>query len=673
MHPSPSIMLAAVKFFLGQDMGEEDESEDEEEAANPAVGGPSRSEVYSAKHKGTVSSKKKKEKKLKRVMATLKKAARKEKGSQQEGFAAIQLLHDPQGKARTAGLHGWLAITGAGRAGRAGLRREACWEGSRRAAGGRARFESKLALLNCISRVVGGAPPPAPEPVPLHSEVHPAPPEGRNPRPGRPCPGVPRAGPPETLAPVVKQLVDQFVNDRSRPEVMTIGIKTVRELCIRSPLVMTPELLQDLAMYKKYREKEVATAARGLISLFRELAPAMLEKKDRGRGADLAAVPLQYGAQVLRDRVEGADLLEQAEQQDVEESDEKSEGIGEESWDAESGEEAGRDVDDEEEEEEEVEEEEEEVEREGNLGIASDDDDPIDGSEGRRSGDGEGASASDLESDREANDTVAVYTAKKGSGKEEREGGASSLGQPSVPAGQQKGICGIERGGRELNRRALPQGEGGDEQLSIPPADHAPESISALKKALQNAKRKRDESVAPVEDAVPEQAGLREEALPIEQGRILTEEDFVRIRELRHKKLVEAAMAKHGLKSATKRARLEALAQDEADEVLRMHERRGTAAERSVAPEALLGKHKRRKDKQERMRSVMEGRTDREFGAASGRRKKKTGGSSNKQKAKMKALPSAARAQQIRKRGVGKGGKNRNQFRGTKGRGFARR
>jgi hypothetical protein len=47
---------------------------------------------------------------------------------------------------------------------------------------------------------------------------------------------------------------------------------------------MSPDLLQDLAQYKKARDKPVATAARALISLFRELAPGMLEKKDRGKG-----------------------------------------------------------------------------------------------------------------------------------------------------------------------------------------------------------------------------------------------------------------------------------------------------------------------------------------------------------------------------------------------------
>ena len=50
--------------------------------------------------------------------------------------------------------------------------------------------------------------------------------------------------PPDVLEPVLRQLVDQFIHDRARPAVMTVGIKTVRELCARSPLIMTPELLQ---------------------------------------------------------------------------------------------------------------------------------------------------------------------------------------------------------------------------------------------------------------------------------------------------------------------------------------------------------------------------------------------------------------------------------------------
>ena len=67
----------------------------------------------------------------------------------------------------------------------------------------------------------------------------------------------------------------------------------------------------------------MASAARGLISLFRELAPGMLEKRDRGRDADLQAVPLAFGARLPADRVEGADLLQAALQRGDEASDDE--------------------------------------------------------------------------------------------------------------------------------------------------------------------------------------------------------------------------------------------------------------------------------------------------------------------------------------------------------------
>jgi len=45
---------------------------------------------------GTKSSKKKKQAKLKRVMATVKKQAKKENANPHDSFAAVQLLNDPQ-------------------------------------------------------------------------------------------------------------------------------------------------------------------------------------------------------------------------------------------------------------------------------------------------------------------------------------------------------------------------------------------------------------------------------------------------------------------------------------------------------------------------------------------------------------------------------------------------
>lgn len=132
-HPSPRILLAALKFFIGQDAGagagagaDSDSDDEERGAGGPAA--PTKEDVYGAFHKGTTSSKKKKQKKLRRVQAAVKKAGRRAEGTQSEAFAALQLLHDPQGFAE-------------------GL--------LRRLQSGGARFETRLVIMTVLSRAVG--------------------------------------------------------------------------------------------------------------------------------------------------------------------------------------------------------------------------------------------------------------------------------------------------------------------------------------------------------------------------------------------------------------------------------------------------------------------------------------------------------------------------------------
>ena len=62
---------------------------------------------------------------------------------------------------------------------------------------------------------------------------------------------------------------------------MSPRLNTVREVCVRCPLVMTQELLADLAGYKTYRDKGVVMAARSLIQLYRTVRPELLQRKDR--------------------------------------------------------------------------------------------------------------------------------------------------------------------------------------------------------------------------------------------------------------------------------------------------------------------------------------------------------------------------------------------------------
>ena len=58
-------------------------------------------------------------------------------------------------------------------------------------------------------------------------------------------------------------------------------LNTVREICARCPLAMTEELLGDLALYKKYKDKSVMMASRSLIQLFRTLNPQLLHRRHR--------------------------------------------------------------------------------------------------------------------------------------------------------------------------------------------------------------------------------------------------------------------------------------------------------------------------------------------------------------------------------------------------------
>jgi protein SDA1 len=78
------------------------------------------------------------------------------------------------------------------------------------------------------------------------------------------------------------------------------------------------------------------------------------------------------------------------------------------------------------------------------------------------------------------------------------------------------------------------------------------------------------------------------------------------------------------------------------------------------------GRHKKRADKEERLASVMAWREGREaFGARSKLKKQKTGGLSERQKQRSKAMPIAARLQQLKNRSAA--ARNRSNPRHFKG------
>jgi protein SDA1 len=128
--------------------------------------------------------------------------------------------------------------------------------------------------------------------------------------------------PPDILEPLVKTIADQFVSDRRPNEVVAIGINTIREICVRAPLVMNETLLSDLVQYRFKKDKSVVMAARSLITLFRIINPTLLPKKERGKGTDLSVKPKEFGAEEIKTNIDGIELLEKYQEYGSENSEE---------------------------------------------------------------------------------------------------------------------------------------------------------------------------------------------------------------------------------------------------------------------------------------------------------------------------------------------------------------
>ncbi|RQM10154.1 hypothetical protein B5M09_010928 [Aphanomyces astaci] len=123
--------------------------------------------------------------------------------------------------------------------------------------------------------------------------------------------------PPEELMPVVRTIANSFIVERCSSEVIAVGINSVREVFARVPLVMDEpgmdDLIQDLIMFNKSRDKTCVIAARGVLNLIREIHPSLLKRKDRGKFHDETARPKAFGELRASEGVDGAELLMEAE------------------------------------------------------------------------------------------------------------------------------------------------------------------------------------------------------------------------------------------------------------------------------------------------------------------------------------------------------------------------
>ncbi|KAE8630963.1 hypothetical protein XENTR_v10001031 [Xenopus tropicalis] len=282
------ILVAALKFFLGKDEEEKKDSDSESEDEGPTA--RDLMVRYSTGKKNT-----KNKKKLEKAMKVLKKH-KKKKRPEVFNFSAIHLVHDPQEFAEKL---------------------------LKQLEASKERFEVKLMHMDLISRLVG-----------IHElflfNFYPFVQRFLQPHQREVTKILLYAAqathhlvPPEISQSVLRTIANNFVTDRNSGEVMTVGINAIKELTARCPLAMTEELLQDLALYKTHKDKNVSMSARSLIQLFRSLNPEMLQKKFRGKPTEASkeARIHAYGELDAKDYIPGAEVLE-VEQEKTEEPEE---------------------------------------------------------------------------------------------------------------------------------------------------------------------------------------------------------------------------------------------------------------------------------------------------------------------------------------------------------------
>ncbi|KAL8679588.1 MAG: hypothetical protein Q9186_004145 [Xanthomendoza sp. 1 TL-2023] len=277
------IIVGGVRFFLGGDKEREeleDESSDED-----AI------DMGKIKHQIGINKKsKKKARQMEHAVATVKRKERKKKQPHPLNFSAFHLLHDPQGFAETLFFKHL--------------------QNSK----SKLSLEQKLLVLQLVSRLVGlhkltimslysyfikYLTPRQPSVTSFLASLAQA---------------THKLVPPDVLEPLVQKIANEFVSEAAAAEVASAGLNSIREICVRQPMAMNDTLLQDLVMYRKSKDKGVMMAAKGLLGLFRDVAPDMLQKRDRGKEAAMGLrsgerKEQRFGEEAVG-HIEGLELLE---------------------------------------------------------------------------------------------------------------------------------------------------------------------------------------------------------------------------------------------------------------------------------------------------------------------------------------------------------------------------
>ncbi|KKY22821.1 putative sda1 domain-containing protein [Phaeomoniella chlamydospora] len=284
------VAVGGVRFFLGGDKEREEHMEDDS-------GDDDGVDIAKLRHQIGINKKSKKaSKQLEKAAATVKRKEKKKGQPHPLNFSALHLLHDPQGFA------------------------DSLFSKHLQNTRSKLNLEQKLLVLQLVSRLVG-----------LHKLTivslysyflkYLTP---KQPSVTSFLASLAQAShnfvPPDVLEPLITKIANEFVSEASAAEVASAGLNAIREICVRQPLAMNKTLLEDLVRYRKSKNKGVMMAAKGLLSLFREVDPEMLQRRDRGKDASMglksSGIKQQRFGEEASGTIEGLELLEQWKEQE---------------------------------------------------------------------------------------------------------------------------------------------------------------------------------------------------------------------------------------------------------------------------------------------------------------------------------------------------------------------
>ncbi len=286
---SSKLVVPACRFLCGElDAPDEDEADSEDEAEQQR-----KAQEYAKAHKPNASdlhlfSKKtrKRYRQAQRHISKMRIRKTSSKDKEKVVFPAVTMLHDPQGLAEHM---------------------------LKQVRGGKFRFEVRLLMLNAVTRIVGQHKLIILSLYSFLQRYLTAHQRHVTQVMAYLIQGCHENVPPQELVPVLRGIANAFITERCPAEVMQVGINAVNEVVKRAPSVLEEdgmqELVTDLVLYRKDRDKGVVMASRGLLNTVRELYPTLLDTKDRGMGHDAEAAPSAYGALPVVKDVFGATML----------------------------------------------------------------------------------------------------------------------------------------------------------------------------------------------------------------------------------------------------------------------------------------------------------------------------------------------------------------------------